>query len=119
MRRRVRLLGGWLIDRFGRKKIMVASILLYSFSPVGAAFSTSLTMFIIFRCTTFIGVCVEMVAAVTYRGTVQEKRRANDHWLTPRPRRSRHFVGSVQLHVAEGRPASCRAAFCSVPEGHN
>src|SRR6478609_4426285 len=36
------LLGGWLTDRFGRKKVLVASIALYSFSPVLAAFSTSL-----------------------------------------------------------------------------
>src|SRR5262249_10132766 len=58
--------GGWLIDRFGRKTIMVASILLYSFSPVFAAFSTSAMMLLIFRCTTFIGVCVEFVAAITW-----------------------------------------------------
>src|SRR5438067_8292994 len=34
------LLGGWLIDRFGRKTIMAASIFLYAFSPFAAAFST-------------------------------------------------------------------------------
>src|SRR5204862_7447058 len=34
------LLGGWFTDRFGRKKVLVASILLYSFSPVMAAYST-------------------------------------------------------------------------------
>jgi MFS family permease len=60
------LLGGWLIDRLGRKRIMVASILVYSFSPVLAAFSTELWMLVLFRCTTFIGVCVELVAAVTW-----------------------------------------------------
>ena len=60
------LLGGWLIDRFGRKRIMAASIFLYAFSPFAAAFSTSLSMFVFFRCTTFIGVCVELVAAVTW-----------------------------------------------------
>lgn len=60
------LLGGWLIDRFGRKKVLAASILLYSFSPVMAAFSTSLGAFLFFRCTTFIGVCVEFVAAITW-----------------------------------------------------
>ena len=43
------LLGGWLTDRFGRKKVLAASILLYSFSPVLAAFSTSLTWFLIFQ----------------------------------------------------------------------
>ncbi len=52
------LLGGWLIDRFGRKTIMAASILLYALSPCAAAFSTSLAAFVFFRCTTFIGVCV-------------------------------------------------------------
>lgn len=60
------LLGGWLIDRFGRKRIMAASIFLYAFSPCLAAFSTSLPMFVFFRCTTFIGVCVEFVAAITW-----------------------------------------------------
>jgi MFS family permease len=60
------LLGGWLVDRFGRKTVMVGSILMYSFSPVLAAFSTSVWMLLIFRCTTFIGVCVEFVAAITW-----------------------------------------------------
>lgn len=60
------LIGGMLIDRLGRKTVMVASILLYSFSPVAAALSTELWMLILFRCTTFIGVCVEAVAAVTW-----------------------------------------------------
>src|SRR6188474_2068790 len=70
------LLGGWLIDRFGRKRIMAASIFVYSLSPVAAAFSTSLTWFIFFRCTTFIGVCVEFVAAITWLAELfPEKRR--------------------------------------------
>jgi len=60
------LLGGVLIDRLGRKRVMVGSILIYSFSPVAAAFSTELWVLVLFRCTTFIGVCVEMVAAVTW-----------------------------------------------------
>lgn len=60
------LMGGFLIDRFGRKSVMVASIFLYSFSPVMAALSTSLAWLVFFRCTTFVGVCVEFVAAVTW-----------------------------------------------------
>jgi len=60
------LLGGWLTDRFGRKKVLVASILLYSLSPVMAAYSTTLAGFMFFRCTTFVGVCVEFVAAITW-----------------------------------------------------
>jgi MFS family permease len=60
------LIGGWLTDRFGRKTVLAASIALYSLSPVAAALSTSLAGFIFFRCTTFVGVCVEFVAAITW-----------------------------------------------------
>lgn len=60
------LLGGVMVDRFGRKTVMIASILAYSFSPVAAAFSTELWHLVLFRCTTFVGVCVELVAAVTW-----------------------------------------------------
>jgi MFS family permease len=72
------LLGGWLIDRLGRKTIMVASILVYSFSPVAAAFSSALWMLVLFRCTTFIGVCVEMVAAVTWLAELFEEKRTRE-----------------------------------------
>ena len=34
------LMGGWLTDRLGRKKVLVGSILLYSLSPVMAAYGT-------------------------------------------------------------------------------
>jgi MFS family permease len=60
------LLGGLLTDRFGRKTVMVGSILVYSLSPVAAAYSKELWHLVLFRCTTFIGVCVELVAAVTW-----------------------------------------------------
>ncbi len=60
------LLGGWLTDRLGRKTVLGMSIALYSFSPVAGAFSTSLEWFIFFRCATFVGVCVEFVAAITW-----------------------------------------------------
>jgi MFS family permease len=60
------LLGGWLIDRLGRRFVMAVSIFVYSVSPLLAAFSTNLTWLIFFRCTTFVGVCVEFVAAVTW-----------------------------------------------------
>ncbi len=72
------LLGGLLIDRLGRKTIMVASILAYSISPLAAAFSTELWHLILFRCTTFIGVCVEMVAAVTWLAELFEDKRTRE-----------------------------------------
>src|SRR5437867_10466381 len=60
------LLGGWLVDKLGRKRVMALSIFLYSLSPFFAAFLTSLPMFVFFRSTNFIGVCVEFVAAITW-----------------------------------------------------
>ena len=72
------LLGGWLIDRLGRKTVMVGSILIYSCSPVAAAFSTELWQLILFRCTTFIGVCVEMVAAVTWLAELFQDKRSRE-----------------------------------------
>jgi MFS family permease len=72
------LLGGLLIDRLGRKNIMIASILAYSVSPVLAAFSTALWQLVIFRCTTFMGVCVEMVAAVTWLAELFEDKRTRE-----------------------------------------
>jgi MFS family permease len=72
------LFGGWMIDRFGRKRIMVASVLAYSLSPLCAAFSTELWQFVLFRCTTFIGVCVEMVAAVTWLAELFPEKRTRE-----------------------------------------
>lgn len=72
------LLGGYLIDRFGRKSVMVGSILLYSLSPMAAAFSTEAWMLLVFRCTTFIGICVEFVAAITWLAELFEDRRARE-----------------------------------------
>jgi MFS family permease len=85
------LLGGWLIDRFGRKRIMAASIFVYSLSPVAAALSTTLPMFIFFRCTTFIGVCVEFVAAITWLAE-----------LFPDPRRKKIVLGTTQAFASLG-----------------
>jgi MFS family permease len=72
------LLGGLLIDRFGRKRVMVAAILVYSVSPVAAAFSTTIWEFAFFRCTTFIGVCVEFVAAITWLAELFQEKRARE-----------------------------------------
>ena len=75
------LLGGWLVDRFGRKRIMALSIFVYSLSPFCAAYATSLPAFVFFRCTTFVGVCVEFVAAITWLSEVFEDKRQRGKWL--------------------------------------
>ena len=60
------LLGGYLTDRLGRRRVLTWSILLYAFSAFAAGFSTSVPMLLFFRTTTFIGVCVEFVAAIAW-----------------------------------------------------
>ena len=60
------LLGGYLTDRLGRRRILTWSILLYAFSALAAGFSTNLYMLLFFRCLVFIGVCIEFVAAVAW-----------------------------------------------------
>jgi MFS family permease len=60
------LLGGYLTDLFGRRRVLTFSILLYAFAACAAGFSTSLYHLLFFRCLVFIGVCVEFVAAVAW-----------------------------------------------------
>ena len=60
------LVGGYLTDRFGRRRVLVWSILLYAFSAMAAGFSTNIYMLLVLRSTTYIGVFVEFVAAVAW-----------------------------------------------------
>lgn len=60
------LLGGYLTDMLGRRRILTWSILLYAFSAFASGYATSLPMLLVLRSTTFIGVCVEFVAAVAW-----------------------------------------------------
>ena len=60
------LLGGYLTDRFGRRRVLTWSIFVYAFSAFAAGFSTSVWMLLFFRCLVFVGVCVEFVAAVAW-----------------------------------------------------
>src|SRR5580704_7499423 len=60
------LYGGYLTDLLGRRRILTWSILLYAFSAFASGYSTSLPMLLVLRSTTFIGVCIEFVAAVAW-----------------------------------------------------
>jgi MFS family permease len=60
------LLGGWLTDRLGRRRVLTGSILLYAGAAFVSGFSTSVEMLLICRCLVFVGVCVEFVAAVAW-----------------------------------------------------
>jgi MFS family permease len=60
------LLGGYLTDLFGRRRVLTFSILIYAVSAFASGFSTSIEMLLVLRCFVFIGVCVEFVAAVAW-----------------------------------------------------
>lgn len=60
------LIGGYLTDLLGRRRVLTFSILLYAFAALAAGFATSLPQLLFFRCLVFVGVCVEFVAAVAW-----------------------------------------------------
>lgn len=85
------LLGGYLTDRLGRRRVLTWSILLYAVSAFAAGFSTSLPMLLTFRCLVFIGVCVEFVAAVAWLAE-----------LFPDPKRREAVLGFTQAFSSIG-----------------
>src|SRR5215510_6710880 len=80
------LLGGYLTDLFGRRRVLVWSILLYALSAFAAGFSTSVQQLLFWRCCTFVGVCVEFVAAVAWLAE-----------LFPNPKQREAVVGYTQV----------------------
>ncbi|MDB6070775.1 MAG: nanT 1 [Verrucomicrobiales bacterium] len=60
------LLGGWMTDRLGRRRVLTWSILIYAFGAFAAGFSTNVYQLLVCRCFVFVGVCVEFVAAVAW-----------------------------------------------------
>ena len=60
------LLGGYLTDRLGRRRVLTFSILLYAGAALGSGYVTSLEQLLVLRCLVFVGVCVEFVAAVAW-----------------------------------------------------
>jgi len=85
------LLGGYLTDLLGRRRVLTWSILLYAVSAFLAGYSTSALMLLVLRCTTFIGVCVEFVAAVAWLAE-----------LFPEPHQRERVLGYTQAFSSFG-----------------
>jgi MFS family permease len=60
------LIGGYLIDRLGRRRVLLWSIVLPAFATFATAFATSPMELLILRSLTFVGVSVEFVAATAW-----------------------------------------------------
>lgn len=85
------LLGGYLTDLFGRRRVLVWSILLYAFGAFFAGLATSVGWLLFWRCCTFVGVCVEFVAAVAWLSE-----------LFPNPIQRERVVGYTQAFGSIG-----------------
>lgn len=85
------LLGGYLTDLFGRRRVLTFSILLYAFGAFASGFATSMPMLLFFRCLVFVGVCIEFVAAVAWLAE-----------LFPDPKRREKVLGYTQAFSSVG-----------------
>ena len=85
------LIGGYLTDRLGRRRVLTYSILLYAGAALGSAFVTTLLQLLVLRCLIFVGVCVEFVAAVAWLAE-----------LFPNPTRREKVLGYTQAFSSFG-----------------
>ena len=85
------LLGGYLTDRLGRRRVLTYSILIYAVAAFASGFSTSIEMLLVLRCFVFVGVCVEFVAAVAWLAE-----------LFPEPKRRERVLGYTQAFSSVG-----------------
>ena len=85
------LLGGYLTDLFGRRRVLTYSILLYAFGAFFSGFVTSIQALLVLRCLVFIGVCVEFVAAVAWLAEIFNE-----------PRRREKVLGYTQAFSSVG-----------------
>src|SRR6202049_1674621 len=84
-------LGGYLTDLFGRRNVLIGCTLLYAVSALAAGFSTSVGMLLFWRSCSFVGVCVEFVAAVAWLSE-----------LFPDPKQREAVVGYTQAFGSLG-----------------
>ena len=85
------LLGGYLTDLFGRRRVLVWSILLYAVAALGSGLAASVQALLFWRCCAFVGVCVEFVAAVAWLAE-----------LFPQPRQREAVIGYTQAFGSVG-----------------
>ena len=85
------LLGGYLTDLFGRRRVLTFSILIYAVGAFLSGFSTSIGMLLLLRCFVYVGVCVEFVAAVAWLAE-----------LFPEPHRREKVLGYTQAFSSFG-----------------
>ena len=97
------LVGGFLIDRFGRRRLLVGSLFLYCFATAGTATAASPLMLLLWRCLTLSGVALEFVAALTWLAE-----------LFPEPSRRERVLGFSQALYGVGNFAVTGTYYTAV-----
>jgi MFS family permease len=85
------LLGGYLTDRLGRRRVLTVSILVYALGAFASGFATTPMQLLVLRCFVFAGVCVEFVAAVAWLAE-----------LFPDPKQRERVLGYTQAFSSLG-----------------
>jgi predicted MFS family arabinose efflux permease len=101
------LLGGYLIDRYGRRRILFWSILLFCISAFATARASTAFELLFYRCVTFVGVSVEFVAATAWLAE-----------LFPERRRRETILGVTQVFASMGGILMSGASYLSLTIGH-
>ena len=100
------LLGGYLIDRFGRRRVLIWSILLSCSSTLATGYSSSAPQLLIYRCITFVGVSVEFVAATAWLAE-----------LFPERNQRETILGFTQMFASTGGILMSGASYLSLSIG--
>jgi MFS transporter len=101
------LLGGYLIDLLGRRRVLLWSILLFAFSTFATAYASTPLQILIYRCGTFVGVSVEFVAATAWLAE-----------LFPERRRREAVLGYTQGFASTGGLLVSGAYYLAVTYSH-
>lgn len=110
------LLGGYLTDLLGRRRVLTFSILLYAFAACAAGFATTLPQLLFFRCLVFIGVCVEFVAAVAWLAEIFSNPRQREQVLGYTQAFS--SIGGLMVAGANILAAKYALSFPAIHGGH-
>lgn len=101
------LLGGYLIDLLGRRRVLLWSILLFAFSTFATAYASTPLQILIYRCGTFVGVSVEFVAATAWLAE-----------LFPERKRREAVIGYTQGFASTGGLLVSGAYYLAVTYSH-
>jgi MFS family permease len=100
------LLGGYLIDRFGRRRVLFWSILLFCSSALATGYCSSAPQLLFYRCVTFVGVSVEFVAATAWLAEMFPQRKQRDT-----------ILGFTQVFASTGGILMSGASYLSLSIG--